>query len=120
MIKTSVIIKYTDSDGNDIAELDSITGEYGDTYTLKPIEIEGYHLASDIMQSGSFGLNNHEIVFVNEKDSHSTTVRSINDKSDAIAAPELLTAFYGDTYHAAAKDAVGYAVHSVESETDGL
>ena len=79
----SVVINYLDKDGNKLKESDELVGEYGEDYSIDPVDIDGYKLLSkyDILD-GKFTDEEIKIDFLYEKENTVKTVNTgINDNN---------------------------------------
>ena len=120
LVKTSVVVRYVDSEGNEIEGADVLNGKYGHSYEAEAKEIKGYHLLSENnIETGEFGLQDKVVEFVYEKIHIMITVRFVNEEGEDISTPETVAASYGDSYEIEAKNIVGYIEESVSGPVFG-
>ena len=62
-VTSDLVIRYVDTDGKDISDSETKSYKYGESYTVKAIEIKGYRLKSESPITGTKGVAREEIKF---------------------------------------------------------
>ena len=65
-VTSDLVIRYVDGEGKDIFDSETKSYKYGESYTVKAIEIKGYRLKSEATITGTKGVAREEIRFIYE------------------------------------------------------
>ena len=65
-VKSDLVVRYVDANGNDISASETKSYKYGESYTEKAKEITGYRLTSQATITGIKGVASEEIRFIYE------------------------------------------------------
>lgn len=65
-VTSDLVVRYVDTAGKDISDRKTKSYKYGESYTVKAIEIKGYRLKSEATITGTKGVAREEIRFIYE------------------------------------------------------
>lgn len=119
IIEGSVVVKYVDEDGNEIALPNTFTGEVGQKYGTTGKDIPGYSLIGVQGEDrGTFEADGTEVVYVYEPKTGNgedeayvegtIVVKHQNEDGEEIALREIHTGEVGTKYDVKPKDIRGY------------
>lgn len=126
-VEGSVVSKYVDKDGKEIAYRDTVTGEVGKTYTTTAKTIPGYKFLSLTGNAtGTFTAGVQEIVYVYEKEADApyytegtVVVQFVDSKGVEVALRESRSGAVGSDYDVYAKAVNGYKLTGNTSSQKG-
>ncbi|MDO5689934.1 MAG: MucBP domain-containing protein [Tissierellia bacterium] len=121
-----IVVKYTDTDGNEITLRTQDSGKIGDPYTTTAKEISGYTLdTTPTNANGNFAAGITDVIYIYSKDENplpevegTILVRHLDaETGDEIFGRDEITKTLGSDYLTTAKDISGYkpGVHDAQS-----
>ncbi|MBC1399945.1 MucBP domain-containing protein [Listeria fleischmannii] len=120
-----VTIKYVDSDGNELAPADILSGNVDESYTSKAKTIDGYTLKeTPANATGTFSDAAQTVTYVYEKDAvvvagQDVTVKYVDADGNELATAVTLSGNAGDTYASKAKTIDGYTLKETPANATG-
>ncbi|MFP8918580.1 MucBP domain-containing protein, partial [Enterococcus innesii] len=116
-----VIVTYVDSDGNELATPETLSGKIGDPYTTNAKEIYGWTVTTTPENAqGTFSEEAQTVTYVYEKaDASPVTVTYVDTEGNELATPETLSGKIGDPYTTNAKEIYGWAVTVTPENAQG-
>ena len=120
---STVIVKYQDVNGKDLAPSETLIGKYGEAYNTNAKIIDNYVLKStpDNYQ-GLFTDQVIEVIYVYEecaKCDGTVLVKYVDTKGNEIAPSETLTGKYGETYFTSPIPIENYVLTEIPSNHTG-
>ncbi|WP_088815339.1 MULTISPECIES: MucBP domain-containing protein [Listeria] len=119
-----VTVKYVDSDGNDLATADTLSGNIGDNYTSTAKDIDGWVLqTTPDNATGLFSDTAQTVTYVYEKEvipAQDVTVKYVDGDGNDLAAADTLSGNIGDNYTSTAKDIDGWVLQTTPDNATGL
>lgn len=109
-IKSSIIIKYVDTDGKEIAQSDIRKGTIGTPYQTERKTIYGYQAYGEDPknQTGFYADENQEVIYVYEKKKGTVTIQYVDIEGNKIAEDDILSGAIGERYETKRKNILGY------------
>ena len=122
--KGTVIVKYVDEKGNEIASSTTKTGEVGTSYTTTAKTISDYTLKTTPSNaSGTYKNGTITVTYVYSKDSDvsegTVNVKYVDEKGDEIVSSTTKTGEVGTSYTTTAKTIPGYTLKTTPSNASG-
>ena len=122
--KGTVIVKYVDEKGNEIASSTTKTGEVGTSYTTTAKTISDYTLKTTPSNaSGTYKNGTITVTYVYSKDSDvsegTVNVKYVDEKGDEIVSSTTKTGEVGTSYTTTAKVISGYTLVSTPVNASG-
>lgn len=118
--KASVVAKYVDEDGNEIASSETVNGNYFDSYKTTAKDIYGYELTET--PANATGTMNQDLItvtYVYRLKDAVVEVNYIDEKNNPLAPSTTLNGKVFDDYKVTAKDIYGYALISKQDTVSG-
>ncbi|MCM1236799.1 MAG: MucBP domain-containing protein, partial [Ruminococcus flavefaciens] len=109
----TVMVKYVDADGRELAAPKTINVNAGDSYQTEAIELDGYKPVSDSGNSkGTAGSENIEVIYTYESEDATVVINYADETGKQVSASETIKGKYGDKYETKAKEIAGYELAS--------
>lgn len=117
-VKSSVIVKYVDTEGKEIAQSDIKKGAIGTPYQTERKSIYGYQAYGDDPknQSGFYADENQEVVYVYEKKKSTVTIQYVDVEGNKIAEDLVMNGNVGENYQTERIDIENYHSYGEEPE----
>ena len=120
----TVVVKYVDEDGNQIASQTTKTGTVGTSYTTTAKTIDGYTLKTTPSNaSGKFAKATTTVTYVYSKDDVSeegtVVVKYVDEDGNQIASQTTKTGEVGTSYTTTAKTISGYTLKTTPLNANG-
>ena len=119
----TVIVKYVDGNGNEIAASTSQKGTVGTSYTTTPKTIPNYELnTTPNNATGKFTASTITVTYVYSEvgfDEAAVIVKYVDEAGNEIASSITETGFVGENYTTTAKTIAGYELVSTPSNASG-
>lgn len=120
--EATVIVKYTDADGNELAPAKSEKAVVGSKYTGQAITIDGYDLQGASSQDVTVAKDGNTITFVYAKhvapvEQATVTVKYMDDKGNKLADDKTEQADVDSSYTATALAIDGYDLNGESTQT---
>jgi len=95
-----VTVHYLDTDGNPLAESETLTGNLDDPFKSQPAIINGWHVKeAPINAEGVFTTETQEIVYIYERSTASpVTIQYMNEKGEVIHEPLIIKGPIGESF----------------------
>ena len=123
MLFRSVIVKYVDEAGNELAASTTQKGTVGTSYTTTAKTISNYDLISiPNNATGKFTASTITVTYVYSEvgfDEAIVTVKYVDEAGNEIASSTTECGFVGDSYTTTAKTISGYELVSIPSNASG-
>lgn len=114
--KADLTVRYTDFEGNDIADPETIEVEKGTTAVVEAKDIEGYFLRGDRTQEIAIEFDAQTVTFVYTTEEEAAddlgvlTVKYVDTEGNELAESETSNIFVGFAWEATAKQIDGYTL----------
>lgn len=119
-LKSSVIIKYLDTDGNEIQPSTILTEEYGNPYTITIPNISGYkYIMANGELGGRFGLEDKEVSLIYDSTEINILIQYV-DEYDNLLDSDIQNVNIGDSYNINPIAIKGYTYISSTNNTSGI
>ncbi|MCZ3622340.1 MucBP domain-containing protein [Lactobacillus mulieris] len=116
----SVKVRYETADGTTLADSDTLTGDYGTSYSTSAKSISGYSLTTTPTNAtGTYSTSNADVVYVYAPDTESVKVRYETADGKTLADSDTLTGDYGTSYSTSAKSISGYTLTATPVNATG-
>ncbi|EMG27698.1 MucBP domain-containing protein [Listeria fleischmannii] len=120
-----VIVKYVDTDGNELAVAETLKGNIGEAFAAKEKAIDGYTLKeTPVNATGTFSDTAQTVTYVYEKDAvvvagQDVTVKYVDADGNEVATTDTLSGNVGDDYISKAKTIDGYTLKETPANATG-
>ncbi|MFP8918412.1 MucBP domain-containing protein, partial [Enterococcus innesii] len=116
-----VTVTYVDTEGNELATPETLSGKIGDPYTTNAKAIYGWAVTvTPENAQGTFSEEAQTVTYVYEKaDASPVTVTYVDTEGNELATPETLSGKIGDPYTTNAKAIYGWAVTVTPENAQG-
>ncbi|WP_088840643.1 MucBP domain-containing protein [Listeria sp. ILCC797] len=118
-----VTVNYVDTDGNQIADPATLSGNVGDDYTSEEKTIAGYTLTeTPANATGTFSDTAQTVTYVYEKDAvagQDVTVKFVDVDGNELATADVLKGNIGEAFTAVAKTIDGYTLKETPANAVG-
>lgn len=121
-----VTVKHMDEAGNEIAEIEELTGNIGEPYETEPKAIKGYTLIQEPENAtGTFIEEAQTVTYVyalekeEPKPGESVTVKHVNEEGTELLPVEELNGNIGDSYQTYPAIIEGYEIVQIPSNATG-
>ncbi|WP_439443112.1 MucBP domain-containing protein [Listeria aquatica] len=119
----NIIVRYVDTEGNEIAPSETLSGNIGEDYTTEAKTIDGYTLTETPENAtGTFSDTAQTISYVYEKESpvaKDITVKFVDSDGNELAPSETLSGNIGEDYTTEAKTIDGYTLTETPENATG-
>ena len=119
----SLVIKYVDEDGNEIAEQDEDAYCFYSNYSVSPKEITGYNYKkvadTSAPAKGMITANETTVVFIYQPKDVAITVKHVDESGKEIVAKETITRKYKESYTTSPKEITGYVLTETPENASG-
>ncbi|MBC1517148.1 MucBP domain-containing protein [Listeria immobilis] len=120
---SEVNVKYVDTEGNELAPTDTLSGVVGDAYSTTAKTIDGWKLKeSPENATGTFSDTAQTVTYVYEKAAvagQDVTVQYVDGAGNELATSDTLSGNVGDTYTSTAKAIDGWNLKTTPENATG-
>ena len=118
-----VTVRYSDEDGNPIADTVTLSGKVGESYTSEQKSIEGFTFKEvKGATTGTFTEQEQEVTYIYTKNqirASPVTVHYVDAKGTKLSEGVLLEGYVGETYISEQKEIDGYIFKEAKGATTG-
>ncbi|MDB1688852.1 MucBP domain-containing protein, partial [Enterococcus casseliflavus] len=117
-----VIVKYEDTEGNQLSEPTILSGKVGLPYESEPKEIPGWYVPETPSNArGIFGKEAQEVIYIYDRsDAAPVTVKYEDTEGNQLSEPTILSGKVGSPYESEPKEIPGWYVPETPSNAHGI